>query len=418
VRHTASRARRVSLLASRPRATMGAMTDLVARARASAARGGDTPRPLATASALAAAWAAGAGLLLCTGVALAGWFVGSTGTGADAVRVGVQAWLLGQGSGLRVGSATVTALPLGLTALSAALLYRAGRWAASTAQAVGVRAVASGTAVETAVFATVAMTAALLTATASAAVSPVRAFVCAAVPAAAFSGLGMLSGAGLLDTARDRLPEHLRAGLHGALAALLATLAGGALLASAALAADLGDAVDVARATGAGAVGGAILTLAGVLLLPNAALLGVAYMLGPGFAFGAGTTVSSSGVRLGEVPALPLLAALPDDGPAPAWAVVLLAVPVLTGALGAVVALRHHPVAGLDQAALRGGLAGLLGGVATGTSTALAGGAVGPGRMAETGADVGGCVLAATVAMALGGALAGLLVCWRARRAG
>jgi Family of unknown function (DUF6350) len=397
---------------------MGAMTDLVDRARASAARSGDAPRPLATAAALAAVWAAGAGLLLCASVALGGWLVGSTGTATDAVRVGVQAWLLGQGSGLRVGSVTVTAVPLGLTLLYGVLLYRAGAWAASTAQAEGARAVAAGTAVAAAVSAAVATAAALLTATASAGVSPVRAFVSAAVLAATFSGLGMLRASGLLDTVRDSLPDHLRAGLHGALAALLATLAGGALLTSVALAADFGDAAQVAEALDAGVVGGAILTLAGVLVLPNATLLAVAYMLGPGFVFGAGTTVSSSGVTLGKLPALPLLAALPDDGAAPAWAMVLPAVPVLAGALGAVVALRHHPVAGLDQAALRGGLAGLLGGVATGASTALAGGSVGPGRMAETGADVGGSLLAATVAMTLGGLLAGLLVCWRARRRG
>jgi hypothetical protein len=398
--------------------TMSALLDrtrVLARTRGRAAADADDPGSAALTAALAACWAAGSVLALCVAVAVTGWFVGSTGTATDAVRVGTQAWLLGLGSGLRVGPVTVTAIPLGLTRVSAAVLWRAGRWTASTARATDLRAVAAGTAIVAGVFAAVALLAALLAATGEAAVGPLRAFGAALLLAVVSTGLGMLREAGLLTDLWAWLPEHARAALRGGAAGGLLVFAAGALLASAALAVDLTDAANVAQSTGAGVVGGAVLTLAGVLLLPNAALLGVAYLLGPGFAFGAGTTVAPGGVTLGRVPAFPLLAALPDEGAAPAWAAGLLAVPVLAGVLAAVVALRHHPVDGLLWALLRGGSAGLAGGVVVGAATALAGGAVGPGRMGETGAPALVCLATAAAAMALGGAVAGPLAHWRAR---
>jgi hypothetical protein len=397
---------------------MGAMATLLDRTRVRTAGSppGDDARPLPACAAIAAAWAAGAGLVVCVAIAVVGWLVGSTGTAADAVRVGVQSWLLGQGAGLRVGPVMVEAIPLGLTLLSAFLLFRASRWAAARACVDDPRSVASGTAIVAALYATTAMAGALLTSGESAGVSPMRAFVAGLVGAVASAGPGMLRGSGVSRETWAWLPEQARAALWGGAAGAVAAFATGALLVTVALVADFGAAANVADALGAGVVGGAILVVIGALLLPNAALFGVAYMLGPGFVFGAGTTVAPSGVTLGRVPAFPLLAALPAEGPSPWWTSGLLALPVLAGALAAVVALRHHPVAGPDRGALRGGLAGLVAGLVTGASTALAGGSIGPGRMAETGAQVLACTGLAAAAMACGGAVAGLLVGWRLRR--
>jgi hypothetical protein len=397
---------------------MGAMATLLDRARVRTAGSapGDAPRPLPATAALAAVWAAGAGLVVCVAVALVGWLVGSAGTAADAVRIGVQAWLLGQGSGLRVGQVTVDAIPLGLTLLSVLLLFCSSRWAAARAGVADPRGVAAGTAIATALYATTTMACALLTSGEPAGVSPMRAFAAGLVVSAVSAGPGMLRGSGLSGEVWAALPEEVRAALRGGAAGAVAAFAAGALLVTVSLAADFGSAANVAHALGAGAVGGAILVVVGALLLPNAALFGVAYMLGPGFVFGTGTTVAPGGVTLGRVPAFPLLAALPGEGPTPWWTTGLLALPVLCGVLAAVVALRHHPVVGLDRAVLRGGLGGLVAGLVTGSATALAGGSIGPGRMAETGAQVLACTGVAAAAMALGGALAGLLVGWRLTR--
>jgi hypothetical protein len=402
---------------------MVAMSDLLDRTRARllSVTSTEEPRGLPAAAAAAAGWAAVLGAALCVLVALVGWLAGSTGTPADAAVAGVQAWLVGHGSGLQAGAVTVTAVPLGLALVFAAVLWRMCAWAASTAAVADLRSAGSGTAIAAAVYATLAAAAALLVGSGPVEVSPVRAFAAALVLSVVPCALGMLRGAGLLDQLWRWLPEYARAGLRGAVAGVLAMCAAGSMLVTAALALDFGTAANVAHALGAGVVGGAILTAVGVLLLPNAALLGVAYLLGPGFAFGAGTLVAPSGVRLGRVPAFPLLAGLPDEGPALWWAPALLAVPVLAGVLAGAVALRASApsaAAAWDRAALRGALAGLLGALATGGLTALAGGAVGPGRMSDVGARWLECTGVAAASMTLAAALTAVLLCWRARRSG
>jgi hypothetical protein len=204
---------------------------------------------------------------------------------------------------------------------------------------------------------------------------------------------------------------------------VVATLVGaGALLVTAALVAGFGQAAMAADAVQAGVVGGAVLTVFGVLFLPNASLLAMSYLIGPGFAFGSGTLVAPSGVSLGTVPGLPLLAALPEDGATPGWQVVLVAAPALAGAVGAAVALHVFPVSGLSwgglllRGGLRGGLAGLLGGASAGLLTALGGGAIGPGRMVEVGALVWQCCTVAAAGAGAGGAAMGVVLAWRARR--
>ena len=126
-------------------------------------------------------------------------------------------------------------------------------------------------------------------------------------------------------------------------------------------------------------------TVVMVLFAPNAALFGVAYLLGPGFAFGVGTTVSPTAVSLGVVPAVPMLAALPADGPTPAWTGALLAVPVLAAGLGAGLAVRRHAPVAHDLAAVRGAAAGVGAGVLVTVLVAVAGGPLGTGRMADVG---------------------------------
>lgn len=64
--------------------------------------------------------------------------------------------------------------------------------------------------------------------------------------------------------------------------------------------------------------------------LPNAALAILGYFTGTGFAIGAGTLVSPFVHRLGELPALPLLAALPTTSSR--WALIAVALVVSVGA--------------------------------------------------------------------------------------
>ena len=60
-----------------------------------------------------------------------------------------------------------------------------------------------------------------------------------------------------------------------------------------------------------GWLGGALLFLLNVIYLPNAIMATLSYLVGPGFALGAGTLISPLTHRISEIPALPLLGALP-----------------------------------------------------------------------------------------------------------
>jgi len=159
-------------------------------------------------------------------------------------------------------------------------------------------------------------------------------------------------------------------------------------------------------------------TVVMALFAPNAALLGAAYLVGPGFAFGAGTAVSPTAVSLGVVPAFPLLAALPDEGPTPGWLVVLLAVPALGAGLGIARVLSRRAPTGYDVAAIRGALAGLAAGVVVTLLIGLSGGALGNGRMADIGAPFGEVLVFATGLMCLGSLVGAVGQNWWRRRGG
>jgi hypothetical protein len=83
---------------------------------------------------------------------------------------------------------------------------------------------------------------------------------------------------------------------------------------------------------------GAILLFAlNLFYLPNLAVSVLAYFTGTGFAVGAGTLVSPLTHRLGEIPALPILAVLPASSSK--WALIGIALIIAVGALMATWAL-------------------------------------------------------------------------------
>jgi hypothetical protein len=376
----------------------------------------DGRRPLVIGAAVAGAAAAGTVLVGCMAAALVAWFStdqGSHGTTKDALRIGSDAWLLAHGATLDVGVAVVTLVPLGLTVLCGYVCFRLGRWAAATSLAEDLRTLGLAVLVFAAVYALVSLVVALLASVPAAEPHLGRAFAGGFLVAALGGGSGLTTGSGHLDALLRRLPEAARAVLHGAAVAALATFVAGGLLVVVALVLDLGEGANVLTALHADGSAGAFMTLLVAGFAPNAALFGSSYLVGPGFAVGTGTVVSTGDVSLGPVPAFPLLAALPGDGPAPWWALLFLGVPVLLGGLAGWSATRAHPSTGYDAAALRGLGAGAGGGVLLGIAFALAGGAVGPGRMADVGPAVVASALAAVVSLGLGSTIGAVLTHWR-----
>ncbi len=155
-----------------------------------------------------------------------------------------------------------------------------------------------------------------------------------------------------------------------------------------------------------------LMTLVTIGVAPNAMLFSSSYLLGPGFTVGTGTTVSTGAVVLGPLPMFPLLAALPDQGPQPWWTEWLMLIPVLLAAYVAGRVQRDRPVLAWDQAAIRGCAGGIAAGIALAALSLLAGGAVGPGRMAQVGPDAFEVLLHAITSFGIGGVVGAVAVCW------
>ena len=382
------------------------MTDLLSRPILrvpQAAAGPD--RPVALVAALGAAGVAVAGLLCCLVVSAAGWFAADTGSFGQAMSIGVLAWLVGNGAGLVGPGLSIGAIPLGFTLLVGLALYRTGRWASATSRVRSRSDIA---------LATLAMSAGYgaLGALAGGVVQfngaqPVlwRAVLAFVLLAAVFGGAGLLAGAAMVRPLLEMLPEEARAALVGGLCGMLVMVLVGSLVLVASLIAHVDTALTLAEGMHAGVTGGLILALVGVALVPNAVLCAAAFAAGPGFALGTGTQVSPSGIRLGLLPDFPLLAAVPSTATA-WWLPGLIVLPVLAGGVAGWVAVRRFPVFSLDRAALRGALAGLLGGAGFGLMTVLATGSFGPGRLQQVGPDVIGTTAVSVVAFVLGGAFA------------
>jgi hypothetical protein len=401
---------------------MAAMTDLLTRPRARTAPSAERSRPPLWWRAVAAGLGASLGVLaLCMAVGLVAWFAsdaGSHGDTRDAIRVGADAWLLAHGAGLQVDGVTLTAVPLGLTALCLLAAVRAARWAVRTSAEEDVAGTVLGGVVLVGLYSLVALVTALLAATPDARPGLGRAILGGLLVALLGGGGGLLLASPATRALLSRLPAGLRAVSCGALAALMLMVAAGSALTVVALLLDLGEAANVLSRLHPDAAGAALYTVVVAAAAPNAALLGGAYLLGPGFAVGTGTLVSPTAVALGPLPAFPLLAALPHPGVPPAWTTALLGVPVLAGLLTGLLAGRRYPARGYDVGAVRGLASGVVGGALVAGATVLAGGSVGPGRMADVGVVGLDVLAAAALALGGGGLVGGVLATWWVRRAG
>jgi hypothetical protein len=338
--------------------------------------------------------AAGLGVLAVMVLVLVGWAT-TADTGASAttaVTGGLQVWLVGHHARLDVPGGAYALLPLGLSALPALLVYSSTLRAGRAAEVTGRRGVVALASSVTATYAVVTTVVALVARTPEVRPLPLSAFA----GAVAIAGAGAAAGA-VRATARwrvlwSRVPSLLRLAVPAALGALGVLVAGGAVLVGASLAVHHASAALLADALDPGP-GGIVLLLLGTLLyVPTAVVWGMAYAVGPGFAVGEGTSVTPWGATLGDVPAFPLLAALPQ-GTSPGEGLLALLVPVAAGVLAALLLRRglDRPdaptVGGRRRVAQAAGVAGAVTGVGAGLLALLVAGPAGPGRMAVVGPD-------------------------------
>jgi Family of unknown function (DUF6350) len=334
---------------------------------------------------------------------------------SSSARVAGQLWLLAHGAQLDLVSGPIRIAPLLLTLVAGWGLDRAaagvvGRLGLTDAREVGL-VVGAQVAVHTAVTAALAF----LLDRPGAGVGLLRPTLGAFLLALVAAGAGALRESGLSVAVLDRLPGP--AGTLGrAVAAGLLTLVAGCLLVVAvALAADAHGAARIADGLGGAGAGAAGLLGLSLLLLPNAGAAVAGLAAGPGFTVGSGTAVSVGGVTLGQVPALPLLAALPDTQAVPLLAFAAQVLPALAGLVAGTVVGRRLAEGGSVTAALWGLAAGVGLGLATGVWVLLAHGRLGDAGLASVGAPALATGLAVAGQAALAAALAAAVTRWRGR---
>ncbi len=386
-------------------------------------------RPLVLLATLGGAATAAATLLVCLAVGVAGWFVSDAGTHGvprDGLRAGALGWLMGHGAGLTVGGTTLTAVPLGITLMCLWSAWRisyrvgdsiSGHGPDADAIADGARDWTVPTA--TVLFATgylaVAWATFRLADAEAVGQSAGRVVTWCLVLGLGIGGLGIAVGSGRAAIWAAFLPVSVRATSMVAFRIVTTVLFASLVTALVSLGLHLDEALNVMSQLHTSAGEAVLYAALGLAVLPNAALLAAAYLLGPGFAFGTATVISPTAVVLGPMPMVPLLAALPDDTTPAPWLAVLLLVPPVLAALAAARGHRLYPTARWEEAAVRGCVGGILAALALGALTLFAGGAVGPGRMADVGASAAQVTLHGVVALGLGG-LVGALIAARSHR--
>lgn len=357
---------------------------------------------------------------------LAAYVAGSTeASGADAgwlqaAALGVDVWLLAHGVPVGTSAATITIVPLGLSALAVFCAYASAR-RSGTPTRTGLAA--SWVAY---VLAVVAVAALAQLGGVDGGPSVARVLLTAAAGGVVVGGIGL--GAGLavrpdtprltvaLAPLRERLPRPvwLGAGAGLALAAVLGGL-GGIVLLTWVLGGQT-QVADIVASLQLDALGGVTLALTQLAIVPNLAAWALAWLAGPGFAVGTGSHFATSGVHDAVLPAIPALGVLPTAESVPPttafWPLVIFA---LAAAVGVVL---HRRLGDVGPGAAAASVAAAV--VVTATAVAFvveaAGGSAGPGRMAQVGAS--GLVTGLVAAVPVGLGLLAVVVVGNARVVG
>jgi hypothetical protein len=335
----------------------------------------------------------------------------------SSARLAGQLWLLAQGGELQLPSGPLRLAPLLLTAGIAWGLSRAAGSVVALRELYGAGEVGRVLAVVAVVHTAVTASLALAVSTPGAEVGLLRSVLGALVLALLTGGWGVLRESGHSSELADRFPGPGRVLVRAAVAGTLVLAACCTAVIAVALVDDVDGAGRMVTGLGGASAGAAGLVGLSMLLLPNAAAAVMGLAAGPGFLVGAGTFVSVGGVTLGSVPALPLMAALPDTQAVPLLAFVSQALPAIAGLVTGIVVGRRLGDAdgGTLTAALWGVVAGVGVGVLAGLWVLVAGGRLGDGGLADVGAPALATGLAIAAQAGIAAAPSAAVTRWRSR---
>ena len=352
-------------------------------------------RPV-VAGAAAGLWSLAVGVALVSCLVMLAWAISpnSAGDSAAAWRAAGYTWLGAHQVPLEIGGRELTLLPLGAVLLGLLLTRRGGRWAGRLLTAPSTGEAAAIVAACALVYGAGGAGLAWLSESPGTGADPVQAFGFTAVVAAAGVTWGIAKEGNLRARVRARTSDAAWRTVMGGMAAVVGLLAAGGILVTVSLVRHFSEIAATMANLDAGPVGEFALTVVGALSLPTLDIWGLSVIVGPGFELGSGNALNAFGGEVEILPALPVLAAVPAG--VPAWAPVLLCVPVALGVLAARIRWgRDLPTLTgtiASGAGLAGGVALLVAGLCLLASGSLGGGrlaAVGPQPLAVAGAAAG-----------------------------
>lgn len=298
-----------------------------------------------------------AGYVLAAGsvAAVVGLAPGSGFTVSGALAGGGPAWLATQQVPLGLGGHPLGVLPLlptiALLLLVAKVASNATRKLGHTdaTNAVGVVGVIA------CAHATAGVTVAVLCSGTEVEVEPLTAFLLPGVLSGAAAAAGVLARCGMPELVRQYVDPIAVRGLRAGALGLVALLVAGALVTLLGFGLSVPETMRLFDAETAGS--GAGMLLVSVVYLPNAVVAGLSFAAGPGFSIGA-VNITPFAFDGGPVPALPILAALPEAQAA--WWPALLVLPALAGGLCGWTLRRcdPDPLVRVRAAAIAGATAG------------------------------------------------------------
>lgn len=368
----------------------------------------------------------------------AAWLTSAASTvpAMQAVRIGIDVWLLAHGGSLHVGNGAFSLVPWLLTLLPlCCLVWSAGRLAMRfpvehrVPRSVGGlrRDVLVGGLCFVGTYAVAAVLLALMTRLDAVSASVPRAFLGPLALAAlayvvavrrAFADDPDDLAPGFTWGLREYVPRWVRRSVRPALVGTAALLIAGMIGALVLVGVNFSRITGLYDTVGAGWTGGTVLTLGQLAYLPTVGGWALSFAAGPGFALGEGSSISWGAVQPGYLPLVPALGALPDPGPLPAWVIAFVAVPVLVGFVVGVRCSRRAGGADLSWAhrarAIACGI--VLTGLFSSIVLACCTGSLGAARLSHIGPHVVLAGLALTGELLVGGLLAWTVSGVRLRR--
>lgn len=316
------------------------------------------------------------------------WLTTDHGTnGLDQLlRLIGNGWLAVQAVPIRSGGAIYAILPWGMAIVSIFAIYRAGVVLGKRLKSSGVIEIGILGVVVAIVYGACAMAVSSGASTDITFTSPWRSGLTCFVLAIVVVKVALLRSTKAGRQLLSVIPDSLKVLPRAAVAGFMALIGAGVFLALFSLAWHFSQAKGIFEFLTPNFFGGLIIVIAGIGYLPVLILWSTSYLLGAGFAIGPGIGMSPfvPAPPSTQLPAFPLLAALPEKVGPIAWALPVIAVIVGVG-IGLMVAR------GTKQPALvRLGIATaatLLVGIALGLVSCLARGSLGDIRLASIGPD-------------------------------